>query len=100
MINEEKLIRVLAFGGGYGMLLLAVLNQEKQQRTAGRQWSNRDWMVLCGDASYSIYLCHPFVLAILGTLFVHLHLHLHLHLSMTMNWVTVVLRAGCILGLG
>jgi exopolysaccharide production protein ExoZ len=94
MINEEKLIRVLAFGGGYAMLLLAVLNQEKQQRTAGRQWINRDWMVLCGDASYSIYLCHPFVLAILGKLFVHLHL------SMTMNWVAVFFAGGLCIGIG
>lgn len=74
LINEELPERVLTFGFAYGMLLLAVLNLEKSQRDAGRQWTKRDWMVLCGDASYSIYLSHPFVLAMFGKLYPYLHL--------------------------
>lgn len=74
LINEELPARVLSFGFAYGMLLLALLNLEKSQRDAGRQWQKRDWLVWCGDASYSIYLSHPFVLALFGKLYPHLHL--------------------------
>lgn len=71
-INQELPLRVLTFGTAYGLLLLAVLNAEKQQRDAGRQRASRDLMVKMGDASYSIYLSHPFVLALFGKLYPHL----------------------------
>lgn len=68
-INQELPLRVLTFGTAYGLLLLAVLNAEKQQRDAGRMRASRDFMVKMGDASYSIYLSHPFVLALFGKLY-------------------------------
>ncbi|MDD0841197.1 acyltransferase family protein [Pseudomonas sp. Gutcm_11s] len=71
-INQENPIRVLAFGGAYSLLLLTLLNREKVQREAGRQWTQRDIMVRMGDASYSIYLTHPFVLGVFGTLYLYL----------------------------
>lgn len=71
-INQELPLRVLTFGTAYGLLLLAVLNAEKQQHDAGRQRASRDLMVKMGDASYSIYLSHPFVLALFGKLYPHL----------------------------
>ncbi|QKE63347.1 acyltransferase [Aquipseudomonas campi] len=74
LLNQEHPVRVLIFGFAYGMLLLTVLNLEKSQRAAGRQWQKRDWLVWCGDASYSIYLSHPFVLALFGKLYPHLQL--------------------------
>ena len=69
LINQELPSRVLLFGGAYGLLLLALLNLEKRQRANGRQWHSRGPMVQMGDASYSIYLSHPFVLALFGKLF-------------------------------
>lgn len=72
MINQESPIRVLAFGGAYSLLLLALLNREKVQREAGRQWTRRDGMVRIGDASYSIYLSHPFVLGVFGKIYEYL----------------------------
>ncbi|WP_071872450.1 acyltransferase family protein [Atopomonas hussainii] len=92
-INQETPLRVIAFGGGYSMLLLALLNLEHQQRSAGQQWSKRSWLVRCGDASYSIYLIHPFILALFGKLF------MHLHMSSAMNWAAILLASAiCIWG--
>ena len=71
-INQEQPLRVLAFGGAYSMLLLALLNREKAQREAGRQWTHRDAMVRIGDASYSIYLSHPFLLCVFGKVYEYL----------------------------
>jgi len=68
-INHEPMLRVLSFGCAYSCLLLAVLNLEREQRASGREWSHRDPLVWIGDASYSLYLTHPFVLGAYGKLF-------------------------------
>ena len=68
-INREPMSRVVLFGLAYAGLLLAVLNHERQARDAGHQARRRDALVWMGDASYSIYLTHPFVLGAFGKLF-------------------------------
>lgn len=73
-INQEQPVRVLAFGGAYAMLLLTLLNREKRVRAAGKMPLKRDALVWVGDASYSIYLSHPFALACFGKLFPYLTL--------------------------
>lgn len=70
-INMEQPLRVLSFGGAYSALLLGLLNREKQQRAIGREPQRRDALVQVGDASYSLYLSHPFVLAAFGKAFVY-----------------------------
>ncbi|MBI1906981.1 MAG: acyltransferase [Rhodocyclales bacterium] len=70
-INMEQPLRVLTFGGAYSALLLGLLNREKQQRAIGCEPDKRDALVLIGDASYSLYLSHPFVLAAFGKAFVY-----------------------------
>lgn len=72
LLSQEQPVRVLAFGGAYSLLLLGLLNREKTQREAGRQWTSRDLMVRMGDASYSTYLSHPFVFGLFGKLYLHL----------------------------
>lgn len=86
-INREQPLRVLLFGGAYAMFLLALLNREKRIRAAGGMPTARDGLVRAGDASYSIYLSHPFVLACFGKLFPYLEL------SQPLGWL-VVLGAG------
>ncbi|MES2817988.1 MAG: acyltransferase [Pseudomonadota bacterium] len=73
-INQEQPVRVLAFGGAYAMLLLTLLNREKRVRAAGKMPLKRDGLVWIGDASYSIYLSHPFALGCFGKLFPYLTL--------------------------
>jgi exopolysaccharide production protein ExoZ len=68
-INQEPMLRVLAFGCAYSGLLLAMLNLERAQRASGRVAQHRDTLVWVGDASYSIYLTHPFVLGAFGKIF-------------------------------
>ncbi|SEM87031.1 Peptidoglycan/LPS O-acetylase OafA/YrhL, contains acyltransferase and SGNH-hydrolase domains [Pseudomonas sp. ok272] len=69
LLNREQPIRVLSFGLAYGAFMLAGLTLEWQRRSNGYAPKHRDWMVLIGDASYAIYLTHPFVLASFGKLF-------------------------------
>lgn len=70
------LIRVVGFGIGAGFLLLAAINFRMPQ------W--KDTLVigpiialfmLLGDASYTLYLSHPFVLSLMGKVGLVLHLH-------------------------
>jgi exopolysaccharide production protein ExoZ len=68
-INHEPMRRVLAFGLAYGGLLVAMLNLERIRRARGLFEQRRDPLVWIGDASYSIYLTHPFVLGAYGKLF-------------------------------
>lgn len=68
-INREPMRRVVLFGVAYSALLLSVLNHERAARERGHQATRRDALVWTGDASYSIYLVHPFVLGAFGKLF-------------------------------
>ncbi|HYF20669.1 MAG TPA: acyltransferase [Ramlibacter sp.] len=68
-VLDVPMSRVVLFGLAYAGLLLAVLNHERQARDAGYEAQRRDAMVWMGDASYSIYLSHPFVLGAFGKLF-------------------------------
>jgi peptidoglycan/LPS O-acetylase OafA/YrhL len=71
-INMEQPLRVLAFGGAYSLLLLGLLNHERGLREQGRMPTRRSALVTVGDASYSLYLSHPFVLAVFGKVFLFL----------------------------
>jgi exopolysaccharide production protein ExoZ len=68
-INHEPMSRVVLFGLAYSGLLLAFLNGERERRARGHVDTHRDTLVWIGDASYSIYLTHPFVLGAFGKLF-------------------------------
>lgn len=68
-INHEPMRRVLAFGLAYSGLLVAMLNLERARRSRGLFEQHRDPLVWVGDASYSIYLTHPFVLGGCGKIF-------------------------------
>jgi exopolysaccharide production protein ExoZ len=83
-INREQPLRVLLFGGAYSMLLLALLSREKCICASGRMPSKRDGLVRAGDASYSIYLSHIFVLACFGKIFPYLEL------SQALGWLVVL----------
>ena len=68
-INAETLPRVLMFGASFSMLLLAAINWEIRQRAKlGDAYppKKRPLFVQIGDASYSVYLLHPFILSIGG----------------------------------
>lgn len=93
-INRELPLRVLTFGGAYGLFLLALLNREKRLRALGRMPVKRDCLVQAGDASYSIYLSHPFVLAACGKLFPHLEL------APPLAWAAVMLAGALALAVG
>lgn len=64
-IGTEPPFRVVVFGIGYGFMLLAFLNHEERShhRTDA---ARRPFAVRVGDASYTLYLCHPFILAAFG----------------------------------
>ena len=68
-INQEPMLRVVSFGLAYSGLLIAVLNRERVQQAQGIVPTHRDALVWIGDASYSIYLTHPFILGAFGKLF-------------------------------
>jgi peptidoglycan/LPS O-acetylase OafA/YrhL len=68
-INHEPMRRVLAFGLAYSGLLVSMLNLERARRARGLVEQHRDPLVWIGDASYSIYLTHPFVLGAYGKIF-------------------------------
>ena len=68
-VAHVPMTRVFTFGIAYASLLLAALNYEQRQTDAGEWTTTRDWLVMFGDASYSIYLSHSFVLASFGKLF-------------------------------
>lgn len=68
-INNENLPRVLIFGLSFGSLLLAAINyEERLRKTKGDAYppKKRPFLVQAGDASYSLYLSHPFCLATSG----------------------------------
>lgn len=68
-LNEETLPRVVLFGLAYGLMLIGAVNKEYTLREAvGDAYlpARRPFIVLIGDASYSVYLAHPFLLSICG----------------------------------
>lgn len=72
-LNEETLGRVLIFGSSFSMLLIAALNIELDIRAKmGDAYPprKRPFLVQAGDASYSIYLVHPFALSAGGKILV------------------------------
>lgn len=74
-VDDETLPRILLYGTAFGLLLLGGVNRELQRRDKGLQPpSKRPFMVRVGDASYSMYLLHPFVLSTGGKILKVLHL--------------------------
>ncbi|HRC26497.1 MAG TPA: acyltransferase [Alphaproteobacteria bacterium] len=68
-LNAETLPRVMLFGVAYGLMLLGAVNKEyKLRETVGEAYlpARRPFLVAVGDASYSVYLAHPFILSICG----------------------------------
>jgi exopolysaccharide production protein ExoZ len=62
-------MRVLFFGIPAYLLVQAVVSLEEQ---FGERWPR--WMLLIGDASYSLYLSHIFILPFLMNLLIRIHL--------------------------
>lgn len=65
-INEETLPRIIFFGIAHGLFLLGFVNREmERRRKEGDDYlpQKRPFMVRVGDASYSLYLSHPFFLS-------------------------------------
>ena len=68
-INHEPILRIFLFGIAYSSFFVCALNLESSQRASGKFRQNRDFLVWVGDASYSIYLSHAFVLGTFGKVF-------------------------------
>lgn len=93
-INEEHPVRVLTFGLTYACVLTAWLVHERRQRQHGTFRARRDALVWAGDASYSLYLTHPFVLATVGKALVWMHL------APWAQWLCVLVITGLVLSAG
>ena len=93
-INQEQPLRVVTFGAAYSFALLALLNLERARKAAGLVVTRRDPLVWVGDASYAIYLSHPFILAGFGKLFPHLET------APATNFLYLGAAAAATLGLG
>lgn len=69
------LVRVVGFGIGAGFLLLAAVNFHMPRSRNGRIFGPiLALLMLLGDASYTLYLSHPFVLSLMGKAGLALHL--------------------------
>ena len=74
-MGSEQPPRVLLFGACYAFTLVAMLNRENRLKARHVfDPTHRSITVQLGDASYSMYLCHPFVLASFGHVAEHLKL--------------------------
>lgn len=93
-INHEPMVRVVWFGLAYSGLLVAMLTRERARRASGLVEQHRDPLVWIGDASYSIYLTHPFVLGASGKLFPLLPV------SIVGQWTAVAAAAAATLVVG
>lgn len=93
-INQEPMTRVVLFGLAYSGLLLSFLNAERERRARGHVDTHRDTLVWVGDASYSIYLTHPFVLGAFGKLFALWTL------SPAGQWAMIAAAATVMMGVG
>ena len=63
-------LRFVLWGVPAAMIVFAAISLEKHDR-----YLDRPWLSLLGDASFSIYLVHPFALQIIGKLSLKLGLH-------------------------
>lgn len=66
-LNHEDIGRIVVFGLAYGLVMLAAINRETALRAEkGDTYlpKKRPFLVRLGDASYSVYLAHPFVMAV------------------------------------
>ena len=96
MMGEERPLRVLLFGLGYSFVLVTFLNREDRLKARGDfDFSHRSLPVRIGDASYSIYLCHPFVLASFG----HVGRWLNLTGPVAYAWLAIAYLAVIVCGM-
>lgn len=68
-LNEEHILKVLMFGVSFGLIMIGAINLEikKRKEIDGYiEYKRRPFLVQMGDASYSIYLSHPFCFSIVG----------------------------------
>lgn len=66
-LNHEDIGRILVFGFAYGLVMLAAINREtalREEKGDAYLPKKRPLLVKLGDASYSVYLAHPFVMAV------------------------------------
>ncbi len=64
--NDTSLVTVVSLGIPFALLLYAGVSFERTEQAFP---SKSKWLVLLGDASYSTYLSHIFVLSVMGRLF-------------------------------
>lgn len=68
-LDQEYVSKVFMFGLSHSLFLIAAINWEMQKRKETGdfiEYKRRPFLVQMGDASYSIYLSHPFCLSICG----------------------------------
>ena len=72
-LNEEYVSKVFMFGLSHSLFLIAAINWELAKRKEIGdfiEYKRRTFMVQMGDASYSIYLSHPFCLSLTGKILI------------------------------
>jgi exopolysaccharide production protein ExoZ len=67
MTSQGDWAWVAVFGGGSALLLAGFVNLEDRMK-----WRHRGWLVLLGDASYSLYLAHVLTLSAVGRVWQYL----------------------------
>jgi peptidoglycan/LPS O-acetylase OafA/YrhL len=68
-LDEEHISKVFMFGLSHSLFLIGAINWElaRRKKIGGFiEYKRRPFLVQMGDASYSIYLAHPFCLSICG----------------------------------
>lgn len=68
-LNEEHISKVFLFGLSFSLLLVGAINWELRTREKINgfiEYKRRPFLVQMGDASYSIYLSHPFCFSLCG----------------------------------
>lgn len=95
-MGAEEPVRVLLFGAAYAFTLVAFLNHENLAKSRGTyDPTDRPFIVRLGDASYSMYLVHPFILAIFG----HVGRWLDLTCAVAYLWLPVAYGAVIVCGM-
>ncbi len=72
-LNEEHISKVVLFGLSHSLLLIGAINWELLRRSkidGFIEYKQRPFLVQMGDASYSIYLSHPFCLSACGKIII------------------------------